>query len=70
MQVNSIESAMAGDILSRVNQYYLEKTAKEIKRTLLRNTKEGRMFSFIQFGYAEDIDKKLKIDEVNYYINF
>jgi hypothetical protein len=66
LQVNSIESAMAGDILSRVNKYYLKKTAKDIKRTLLRNAKEGRMFSFIQFGYAEDIDKKLKIDEVNY----
>ena len=65
LQINSIESAMAGDILSRVNQYYLEKTAKDIKRTLLRNATEGRKFSFIQFGYAEDIDKKLKIDEVN-----
>jgi site-specific DNA recombinase len=65
LQINSIESAMAGDILSRVNQYYLEKTAKDIKRTLLRNATEGRRFSFIQFGYAEDIDKKLKIDEKN-----
>jgi len=63
LQVHSIESAMSGDILSRVNQYYLEKTAKDIKRTLLRNAKEGRRFSFLHFGFTTDSDKRLVIDE-------
>jgi site-specific DNA recombinase len=41
------------------------KTSKRFKDVLKRNAEQGRRFSFIQFGYAEDIDKKLKIDEEN-----
>ena len=41
------------------------KTSKRFKDVLKRNAEQGRRFSFIQFGYAEDIDKKLKIDEKN-----
>jgi DNA invertase Pin-like site-specific DNA recombinase len=41
------------------------KTSKRFKDVLKRNAEQGRRFSFIQFGYAEDIDKKLKIDEIN-----
>lgn len=63
LQAQSLETDLAGDIISRVNQYYLEITKKKIKSVLNRNAKEGRRFSFIQFGYMEGKDKKLVINE-------
>ncbi len=62
-QGQSIEGDLAGDIISRVNQYYLEITEKKIESVLLRNAKEGRRFSAIQYGYKEGQDKKLEINE-------
>lgn len=63
LQGQSLEGDLAGDIISRVNQYYLEITAKKIKSVLRRNAEEGRKFSFIPYGYKEGEDKKLIIDE-------
>jgi site-specific DNA recombinase len=63
LQTQSLETDLAGDIISRVNQYYLEITKKKIKSVLNRNAKEGRCFSFIQFGYMEGNDKKLIVNE-------
>ena len=63
LQGESIESDLAGDIISRVNQYYLEITAHKIRSVLDRNAKEGRRFAFLQFGFTTDLDKKLIINE-------
>jgi site-specific DNA recombinase len=63
LQGESIESDLAGDIISRVNQYYLEITAHKIRSVLERNAKEGRRFAFLQFGFTTDQDKKLLINE-------
>jgi DNA invertase Pin-like site-specific DNA recombinase len=63
LQGESLEGDLAGDIISRVNQYYLEITAHKIKSVLNRNAKEGRRFSFLHFGFTTDSDKRLVIDE-------
>jgi DNA invertase Pin-like site-specific DNA recombinase len=64
IDLNDMESQMLGDMVSVMNQYYVNLTKKKIKSVLHRNAKEGKAHSSIYpYGYTKDDNNYLIIEE-------